>query len=122
MVSPNKAGFNLRETMPLSRNNLHTCGVVAHESTGQRMSPMTGYRDWIPSTTSPKDEAGHLVYLASIRDSAKSGMGCTGNRHLSYLAESISVNVGDSPQAVKTSSPSMPSPNEAVRVGAIIVL
>ena len=29
MVSPNEAGFNLRETFPLSRNNLHTPEVTA---------------------------------------------------------------------------------------------
>src|SRR4051794_8070902 len=33
----------------------------------------------------------YLSYLPDVRDTAKSGMGRTGNRHLPYLAESISV-------------------------------
>ena len=80
----NKADCNLRERALLSRNTLHT-----HlESTGQRMilkgSPEDG-RDWSMSCTSPKVEAGHLIYPASIRDTAKSGIGWIGNRHLNDL-------------------------------------
>jgi hypothetical protein len=35
--------------------------------------------------TSPKAEAGDLNYPASIRDTAKSGIGWIGNRHLNDL-------------------------------------
>lgn len=37
MASSTEVSFNLRENQTLSRNNLHTCGVVAHEYTGQQM-------------------------------------------------------------------------------------
>jgi len=124
MVSSYKAGFNLRETVPLPRNILHACEVVAHESTRQRMNllcrcisegvTLAGCHS-IPAI---KVEAGHLYYPASIRDSAKSGLGCSDNRHLLYLAESIFVNVGGSQQDAKLSSPTMP----AVSVGATIVV
>lgn len=45
-------------------------------------------------------------------------MGCSDNRHLLYLAESILVNVGDSLQNAKVSSP----PMSEVSVGAAIVV
>ena len=44
-------------------------------------------------------------WLSSIRDTAKSGMGCIGNRCLSDLAESDAVNVGGSSRNAKSSSP-----------------
>ena len=84
MVSPNEAGFNLRERPLLPRNTLHT----PNESTGQRMIPKRQSkdgRDWSMRYTSPKAEAGHLTYPASIRDTAKSGIGWIGNRHLNDL-------------------------------------
>src|SRR5215471_19134840 len=84
MVSPNEAGLNLRERALLPRNTLHT----HNESTGQRMIPKRQSedgRDWSMFCTSPKVGAGHLIYPASIRDTAKSGIGCTGNRHLNDL-------------------------------------
>lgn len=124
MVSPYKAGFNLRETLPLPRNTLHSCEAMAHESTGQRMNSLCKYSsEGVTYTGCHKRpifrvEAGHLYYPASIRDSAKSGLGCRGNRHLLYLAESIFVNVGGSQQDAKLSSPTMPS----VSVGATIVI
>ena len=40
---------------------------------------------------------------AVVRDTAKSGMGVTGNHHLNHLVEFISVNVGGSHQDVKLS-------------------
>jgi hypothetical protein len=51
-VSANKAGFDLREITPLSRNNLHTSGVTAHRYTGQRADQKvswnpTGHRVWL---------------------------------------------------------------------------
>jgi hypothetical protein len=79
---------------------------------------LMSYRDWLGTIANPKDETGHLLYPVSGRDSAKSGLGCEDNRHLSYLAESIFVNVGDSYRDAKLSSPTMPG----MRVGAAIVV
>ncbi|MGH9959514.1 MAG: hypothetical protein ACREBC_20700 [Pyrinomonadaceae bacterium] len=78
----------------------------------------TSYRGWLGTIASPKDDAGHLVYPASGRDTAKSGIGCEGKCHLNYLAESIFVNVGDSYGDVKLSSPT----RLGMRVGAAIVV
>jgi hypothetical protein len=119
MVSSNKADFDLRETDPLSQT-LHN---ALKRLRRQRMNPnaracQEDYRDWIQLISSPKVEASHLKYLASVRDSAESGLGYEDNRHLSYLAESIFVNVGDSQQNDKVSSPPMP----VVNVGATIVV
>src|SRR5262249_7556388 len=61
---------------------------------------------------------GNLSYPADVRESAKSGLGHVGNRHLNYLAESISMNVGGPQQDVKASSPLM----LAESVGGVIVL
>jgi len=123
MVSPNKASVDLRESVPLSRNILHTGGVTAYWYTGQRTNREvwhcpTDYRSWLPSITSPKVSASYLNYLADVRDSAKSGLGRMGNRHLRYLVESISVNVGGSDQNVKESSPLM----SGLSVGGVIVV
>jgi hypothetical protein len=54
---------------------------------------------------SPKDDLGYLIYPISVRDTAKSGMGCHLNRCLNHLAERIRVNVGGS--HMEMSSPSM---------------
>ena len=99
MVSANEAGFDLREIAPLSRNILHSCGVKDHGTTGQRTDQEvlvvpTGHRGWLLTLTSPKAPTGHLSYPVGVRDSAKSGLGHTANRHLPYLAASIFVNVG----------------------------
>jgi len=53
-----------------------------------------------------------------MRDSAKSGLGQIGNRHLHYLVESISMNVGGSGQNVKASS----LPMSDLSVGGSIVV
>jgi hypothetical protein len=47
----------------------------------------TDNRDCSRLTTSSKDERGHLIYPLSGRDTAKSGIGCGGNRHLSDFVE-----------------------------------
>jgi hypothetical protein len=73
-------------------------------------------RSW-PCTGS-KVSADYLTYSADIRDTAKSGIGRSGNRHLNYLAEFIFMNVGGSQQDVKASS--LPMPVESV--GGVIVL
>jgi len=70
------------------------------------------------SNTNPKGSASYLTYLADARDTAKSGMGRVVNRHLRYLVECISVNVGDLHEDAKVSSPPMPDAS----VGGIIVL
>jgi len=67
-----------------------------------------GYRSWISSSSSSKVSSDNLSYSDDIRDSAKSGMGHKGNRHLHYLVESISVNVGGPCQGAKPSSPAIP--------------
>ena len=48
-----------------------------------------------------------LVDLSSVRDTSERGTGCTGNRHLSYSAKSISVNVGGSSRNANGSCPQM---------------
>jgi len=82
-VSPNEAGFNLRERI--------SCSGTCIKCTGQRPKlmvrlPPSSCRSWLRLTTSPKDETGHLIYPVSGRDTAKSGIGCGGNRRLSDLA------------------------------------
>jgi hypothetical protein len=69
-------------------------------------------------STSPKVSLGKPDYPNDVRDTAKSGIGCLGNRHLNYLAEFIFVNVGGSYQDVKASSLPMP----AMSVGGVIVV
>lgn len=127
MVSSNEAGFNLRKTPSLQRNILHSHRMEiisrADGFTGQRPIPkqiieLRGCRSWSVSCASPKVDTGHLNYPVSGRDSAKSGSGCMDNRHLSCLAESNIVNVGDSQPDEKVSSPPMTD----VRVGAVIVV
>ena len=91
--------------------------------TGQRTSRKvslcpTGYRGWLFLRTSPKVSRGNLIYPVDVRDTAKSGIGYLGNRHLNYLVESIFVNVGGSRQDVKASS----LPMAAESVGGVIVL
>src|SRR5919202_1685699 len=77
MVSSNEAGFNLRETAPLSLNPAWA------DPRGQRTGS-NNHRGWLLTFTSPKDEAGNLVYPASVRDSAERGLGYRDNRHLNY--------------------------------------
>jgi len=82
------------------------------------VSDSKGCRSWSSFTTSPKVSADHLNYSADMWDSAKSGLGHSDNRHLNYLVESISVNVGGPCQGVKASSPPIPDTG----VGAAIVV
>ena len=117
-MSPNEADFDLREITPLPRNTLHTCGVVAYESTRQRTNLKKGYRGWSFIHTRPKDETGQPDYPVSVRDTAKRGMGRKGNRHLSPLAEFIFMNVGCFRQDAKMGSPSRPDES----VGAVVVV
>jgi hypothetical protein len=123
MVSHNEAGFNLREMAPLPRNILHTRENGTHGSTGQRTNldreyDGRGCRGRTEDDTDQKVEAGYLNYPASVRDTAKSGMGCVDNRHLNYLAKSIYVNVGGFRPDAKASS----RPMSDGSVGAVIVV
>jgi len=122
MVSPNEASFDLRETRPLSRNILHS-QESCPDHTGQRMNQErryhpTGCRDWLFLSTSQKVSIGHLTYPIDIRDTAKSGIGRIGNRHLNYLAEFVFVNVGGPYRNVKASS----LPISGMSVGGSIVV
>ena len=124
MVSSNKADLDLRENFPLSREYLAYLELrnpdgarTANESNGYSEFPKRLSRLVIIFYQS-KDRNKTPVYLVSIRDSAKSGLGRTDNRHLNYLVESILMNVGDSQRNVKKSSPSM----SVMRVGVTIVV
>jgi hypothetical protein len=64
-VSPNEAGFDLREISPLSQD------LARWDSNRVRKDG----RDWSPNCTSPKDAKGHLNYPLVGWDSAKSGLG-----------------------------------------------
>jgi hypothetical protein len=64
-VSPNEAGFDLRESLPLSQY------LARWDSNRVRKDG----RDWSPYYTSPKDAKGHLNYPVVGWDSAKSGVG-----------------------------------------------
>jgi hypothetical protein len=113
MVSSNKAGLDLRESVPMSHS----------ASTRQRASQevlqiQPDFRGWLSTHTSPKDSTDHLSYSVDARDTATSGNGSNDNRHLNYLVESISVNVGGSHRNVKASS--LPMTDESV--GAVIVV
>ena len=125
MVSSNEAGFNLRETEHLPRNTLHArrTEIISRAASSRgcerilKRLQRQDCRVWVAPCTKPKVETGHLPYPASVRDTAKSGMGCF-NRHLSHLAESVIRNAGDSQPNAKVSSP----PTSAVNVGAAIVV
>jgi len=117
MVSASESGFYLRETSPLSHNTLSTCGVVTVGDVGQRTNLdvsrlLKGY------CVLSQIGAEHPIYPAPVRDSAKSGLGSAANRYLNYPVESICVNMGDSYQNVKVSSP----PMSHRRVGGFMVL
>lgn len=58
------------------------------------------------------------VYPDSVRDSAKSGLGCLDNRHLNYLVESVLINVGGFRGDVKVSS-STKAPGRTTQVGSV---
>ncbi len=64
-VSPNKAGFDLREIFPLSQD------LARWDSNRARKDG----RDWSPNCTSPKDAKGHLKSPLVGWDSATSGLG-----------------------------------------------
>lgn len=122
MVSAYEAGFNLRESWPLTRQALqnHVCKVVDNrvsERSGDGVVLHHAYRGWRRPFTSPKASSGKTgertvtsVYPDDVRDTAKSGMGCQANRHLRCLAESDHENVGGCQRDAKGSRP--PTPEE----------
>ena len=77
MVSSNEAGFNLRETDPLSRNILHTA-VLETTETGQRTNPRKSRfkrvtevgQNFVPTR---KVSTGYLTYPADVRNSEGRG-------------------------------------------------
>src|SRR5262245_29879416 len=106
MVSAYKAGFNLRESCPLTRQALqsHDRTVVDNRVSERSYSGgqlLCAYRGWRLPFTSPKASSGKAgeravtsVYPGDVRDTAKSGRGCQANRHLRRLVESDHENVG----------------------------
>jgi len=71
----NEAGFNLRETITLPRNILHSLGVTSQADTGQRPHPFIDGRGWDRRTPSPKDVSGNWIYPLTGRDTVKNGIG-----------------------------------------------
>lgn len=122
MVSSNEAGVDLREMFPLSREYLaYPRSNEAWMVRGQRMNPEVwsspkDYRGWSVSCASLKAEASHLDYLASIRDTAKSGLGLVDNCHLNYFVASIFMNVGGYSAEVSS------QPVKHYSVGGVIVV
>lgn len=122
MVSAYKAGFNLRESCPLTRQSLQNQNLpVLDNRVSERSSSGANlhctYRGWRLPFISPKDLSGKagertvtFVYPNDVRDTAKSGMGCQANRHLRRLAESDHENVGGCQRDAKGSRP--PTPEE----------
>lgn len=114
MVSPNEAGFNLREKSPLPRHILHTPKLMitrskVNGSTGQQPNLTVqgvprGYRCRL---TISAIEIGYLITLSPVGIPQSAAWVAVGNRHLPYLAESVIVNVGDLSQAAKVCSPPM---------------
>ena len=120
MVSAREAGFNLRESCPLTRQALQNQG---HKVVDNRVSERSlsgdpsrrAYRGWRLPFTSPKDSSGQtgerpetIVYPEDVRDTAKSGRGCQANRHLRCLTESDHENVGGCQRDAKRSRPPRP--------------
>jgi len=122
MVSAREAGFNLRESCPLTRQTLQHQGlkVVDNRVSERSLSgdfSRRAYRGWRLPFTSPKDSSGQAgeraamsVYPGDVRDTSKRGMGCQANRHLRCLTESDHENVGGCQRDAKGSRP--PKPEE----------
>jgi hypothetical protein len=74
MASANEAGFDLRETGPLPHNNLLSHGNRTVNDVGQRTNlDVSRLLSRLPSGLWV--EASYSVYLASVRDTAKSRIG-----------------------------------------------
>ena len=120
MVSAREAGFNLRESWPLTRQALQNqdCNVLDNRVSERSHSGgfvHEAYRGWRLPFTSPKDSSGKAgewavtpAYPDDVRDTSERGMGCQANRHLRCLAESNHENVGGCQRDAKGSRPPMP--------------
>src|SRR5262245_30159402 len=120
MVSSNEVNLNLREKGPLPRNILHSQESFpevygAANACGGFASARPRLGNGLSQPKGCQRSPGHPL---TVRDTAKSGMGCMENHHLPYLVESISMNVGGSLADAKISSRSMLPKS----VGAAIVL
>ena len=74
MASANEADFNLRETGPLPHNNLLICGVVTVDEVGQRTNlDVSRLLPRLPGSV--RVGVSYSVYLAPVRDTAKSRIG-----------------------------------------------
>jgi hypothetical protein len=74
MASANEADFNLRETGPLPHNNLLIGGVVTVDEVGQRTNlDVSRLLPRLPGII--RVGVSYSVYLAPVRDTAKSRMG-----------------------------------------------
>jgi hypothetical protein len=120
MVSANEVSVNLREKGPLPRNILHS-----QESCPALHGAANEFRDIVdelPRLGSSRSQRKGCQrspgYPLTVRDTAKSGMGCLDNHHLTSLVESIYMNVGGSRADAKISSRS----RRHESVGAAIVL
>jgi hypothetical protein len=123
-VSPNEADFDLRENSPLPRNILHTLTngvsrVRRWAASRRRGSEPKG----VPEIGSPnvpiqRRRSAIWFYLTPVRDSAESGKGRAGNRHLNSRVESVLGNVRGPLTNAKVSS----QPKWAAGVGAVIVV
>ncbi len=117
-VSASEAGFSLRETRPLPRNILGNRGSSEPRVYGAANEPLgvteTGH-DKMPVQ---RMQQVTWTYPDADGDSAKSGLGCTGNHCLSHLAESIFMNVG----GLYLDDKARGLPMTDMRVGATIVL
>jgi len=86
-VSPNEAGFDLREISPLSQY------LARWDSNRVRKDG----RDWSPDCTSPKDAKRSPELPFGRLGFRKERIGSQGNRHLRDSVESVAVNMGDPP-------------------------
>jgi hypothetical protein len=96
MVSANEAGFNLRGTMPLA----HFAEWAS--KWGQTECGLT-HRDSLSRFGCPKDDTDEPELPRVHLGAAISGTGCSANRHLRDLVESINGNLGDLSGDVKES-------------------
>ena len=67
-------------------------GTASEPLASEQLAEVVG-----PAPAGPAPQ-GHLTYPCGVRDSAKSGMGRCGNRHLNDLVESSAMNVRGSPE------------------------
>jgi hypothetical protein len=115
MVSAREAGLDLRETLPLPRNILHSREIGTLADTGQRPYPKGGPR--LVRQSNQLKGRNRLSGLPCSRSGfRKERLGSEVNCHLNDLVECIFVNVGGS--YAEVSSP----PMKHMGVGGSIVV